>query len=52
MGAFAVTYTYGPQTEAARDERRPEHKQFVADLHEARHLRASGPADCGTCELR
>jgi uncharacterized protein YciI len=51
MGTFAVTYTYGPGTEAERDVYRPEHKQFLADLHEAGRLHVSGPVDGGVGAL-
>lgn len=47
MATFAVNYTYGSGTEAARDRFRPEHKDFLAGLHEAGRLRVSGPVDGG-----
>ncbi|MCF7552333.1 MULTISPECIES: YciI family protein [Pseudonocardia] len=51
MGIYAVTYTYGPDTDVARDAHRPRHKDFLADLHEAGTLRASGPLADGTGAL-
>lgn len=47
MATFAVQYTYGANTDAARDRFRPEHKDFLAGLHEAGRLRVSGPVDGG-----
>lgn len=51
MGIYAVTYTYGDDTDLTRDTHRPRHKQFLADLHEAGALRVSGPLHDGTGAL-
>ncbi|PXY36632.1 YciI family protein [Prauserella flavalba] len=47
MATFAVNYTYGAGTESARDRCRPEHKDFLAGLHDTGRLRVSGPVDGG-----
>lgn len=47
MGTYAVTYTYAAGTEIERDVHRPQHKDFLATLHGAGSLRASGPVDGG-----
>ncbi|MEV5666696.1 YciI family protein [Streptomyces flaveolus] len=43
MTTFAVTYTYADDSAAARDEHRPEHKNFLKRLFDAGRLRVSGP---------
>lgn len=45
MGTYAVTYTYAPDTDAARDAHRPRHEDFLAGLHDSGRLRVSGPLD-------
>ncbi|MBE9373678.1 hypothetical protein IQ251_04355 [Saccharopolyspora sp. HNM0983] len=47
MPTFAVTYRYAQDSAEQRDAHRPEHKDFLADLHERGVLRASGPVDGG-----
>jgi uncharacterized protein YciI len=42
MTTYAVTYTYTGDT-AARDEHRPVHREFLADLSADGTLLASGP---------
>lgn len=51
MGTFAVIYTYGTDTEAERDAIRPQHKNFLAGLHDTGRLRISGPIDSGAGAL-
>lgn len=41
MAAYAVTYSYVPETEAMQ-EARPRHVEFLADLFERGHILASG----------
>ncbi|MBN9177456.1 MAG: hypothetical protein J0I43_08845 [Microbacterium sp.] len=43
MPIYAVSYRYRPDTEAARDELRPSHVEFLESLFTAGALRASGP---------
>jgi uncharacterized protein YciI len=40
---FAVTYTYAPGSDDARDEVRPEHVEFLSAQHRAGRLLVSGP---------
>lgn len=48
MTAYAVTYTYGADTSAGRDQHRPAHVDFLRSQFEAGYLRVSGPfADSG-----
>lgn len=51
MGTFAVIYTYDTNTEAERGAIRPQHKDFLAELHAAGRLRISGPIDSGSGAL-
>ncbi|MEV4730109.1 YciI family protein [Saccharopolyspora sp. NPDC049426] len=51
MGTFAVIYTYGTDTDTERDAIRPQHKDFLADLHATGRLRISGPIDSGAGAL-
>jgi uncharacterized protein YciI len=51
MGTYAVTYTYAPDTDAARAAHRPRHKDFLAGLHGSGRLCVSGPLDDGTGAL-
>lgn len=44
MPVFAVSYVYGPDTDA-RMESRPAHRAWQADLYEAGTILASGPLD-------
>ena len=44
MPVFAVTYTYGPDTDS-RMGHRPAHRQWQSELHEAGTILASGPLD-------
>ena len=44
MPVFAVTYTYGPDTDS-RMEHRPAHRQWQSQMHEAGTILASGPLD-------
>jgi uncharacterized protein YciI len=43
MAIFAVTYTYAQGSARARDEHRPEHKDFLESQFNAGRLRVSGP---------
>ncbi|XKK61194.1 YciI family protein [Streptomyces sp. ARC32] len=43
MATFAVTYTYAEDSAPARDEHRPEHKDFLESQFNAGRLRVSGP---------
>lgn len=43
MSIFAVEYVYGPESEAARVEHRPAHRQWLAVQAEAEVVLASGP---------
>ncbi|WP_425863387.1 YciI family protein [Arthrobacter sp. TWP1-1] len=43
MSIFAVEYVYGPEAEAARNEHRPQHREWLAALAESEILLASGP---------
>jgi uncharacterized protein YciI len=43
MTIFVVEYVYGPETEAARVEHRPQHREWLATLAEAEVVLASGP---------
>ena len=51
MATYAVTYRYADGSAAERDTHRPEHKDFLAGLHESGRLRVSGPVDGGTGAL-
>src|SRR5699024_7083919 len=44
MPVFAVTYTYGPDTDS-RMEHRPAHRQWQSQMHEAGTIHASCPSD-------
>lgn len=44
MPVFTVNYVYGPDTDT-RMERRPAHRAWQAELHEAGTILASGPLD-------
>ncbi|MCX5415735.1 YciI family protein [Streptomyces sp. NBC_00059] len=43
MATFAVTYTYAEDSAGARDQHRPEHKNFLEGHFDAGRLRVSGP---------
>ncbi|MEZ7003079.1 YciI family protein [Streptomyces sp. AD55] len=43
MATFAVTYLYAEDSARARDEHRPEHKDFLEGEYHAGRLRVSGP---------
>jgi uncharacterized protein len=43
MTAFATVYTYVPGSDATRDEIRPEHRAYLAELTEQGKLLVSGP---------
>lgn len=43
MPTFAVRYRYAPGSDAARDEHRPAHVDFLRDQFESGHLYMSGP---------
>ena len=51
MNTYAISYTYSPQTSAARDEIRPTHVQFLKERFEAGRLLISGPVDSGAGAL-
>lgn len=51
MATYAVTYSYAEGSDAARDEHRPAHKDFLAGLHDSGRLRVSGPVDGGSGAL-
>jgi uncharacterized protein len=43
MAVFAVTYVYAPDSAAARDAARADHRAFLADLVAAGRVLVSGP---------
>lgn len=43
MPLFAVTYAYGKETAAGRDEVRPRHREFLEQQFQQDVLRVSGP---------
>ncbi|PZR51920.1 hypothetical protein DNL40_13955 [Xylanimonas oleitrophica] len=43
MAVFAVTYVYAPDSSSARDAVRPEHREFLTELHRRGTLHVSGP---------
>lgn len=43
MATYAVNYTYAENSDDARHQHRPEHKDFLESQFEAGVLRASGP---------
>jgi len=43
MATFAVTYHYGADTAPARDQRRPEHVEFLKRHFDGKRLLLSGP---------
>ena len=47
MTIAAVTYRYAPNSDAARDELRPAHVEFLQGLFDAGNLRVSGPTGSG-----
>jgi uncharacterized protein len=51
MTVFAVEYVYAADSSAARDEHRPAHRTWLADLAEAGQLLASGPYGDGAGAL-
>jgi uncharacterized protein YciI len=51
MTVFAVEYVYAADSTAARDERRPEHRAWLAGLAEAGPLLSSGPYGDGAGAL-
>ncbi|MEU8901747.1 YciI family protein [Nocardia sp. NPDC048505] len=51
MPTFAVHYTYSDATVAGRDEHRPEHRTWLADLADSQVLLSSGPYGDGSGAL-
>ena len=45
MTLYAVSYTYAPNSDAARDEYRPSHIEFLKGLFADGRLLTSGPTD-------
>lgn len=45
MALFAVSYAYAPDSDAGRNEHRPEHMVFLQGLFDAGKLVVSGPTD-------
>ncbi|MFD6097048.1 YciI family protein [Nocardiopsis flavescens] len=43
MAVFAVTYTYAENSDAARDEHRPAHREYLGGLSEQGANLVSGP---------
>ncbi|WP_159944957.1 MULTISPECIES: YciI family protein [unclassified Nocardiopsis] len=43
MAVFAVTYTYAPDSAAARDEHRPAHREYLGELSGRGANLCSGP---------